>query len=321
MRALSGAFLFAVPLLFTMEMWWIGTHASSWQLTAVLILALVANYALARAAGFKRHRLNRQPETDEDNGSEPNPQQAKRTAAYFEEALDAVAVGVVAATVMLFALNQISLTDPLDVVLGRIVVQALPLSLGASVANTVFARGASRSGGVESGGADHSQAGRESSLQPGEHRDARQSAHSSPLNDSDHVPAWKTVVSDIGATATGGVFLGFSIAPTEEIPLLSGALTLGHQIGLIALALATTYAIVFASGFDPEQVQGRPPGPFQSPITETALAYIVSLVISLGALYLFGHVEAGDSLATILAQTIVLAVPTSIGGAAGRLVL
>jgi uncharacterized membrane protein len=68
-------------------------------------------------------------------------------------------------------------------------------------------------------------------------------------------------------------------------------------------------------------VRGRPKGPFQSPLTETLLAYFVSLAISLGAVFLFGHVAPGDPLGSIATQVVVLAVPTAIGGAAGRLVL
>ena len=75
------------------------------------------------------------------------------------------------------------------------------------------------------------------------------------------------------------------------------------------------------SGFDPEQVHGRPSGPFQSPLTETALAYLVSLLISAGALVLFGHAEWGDPPHSVLAQALVLATPTALGGAAGRLVV
>ena len=55
-RAFSGACIFGIPLLFTMEMWWIGKYADPWKLIAFLLVALVANFGFTYAAGFKRER-------------------------------------------------------------------------------------------------------------------------------------------------------------------------------------------------------------------------------------------------------------------------
>jgi uncharacterized membrane protein len=52
-RAVSGAFLFGTPLLFTMEMWWIGTYTEMWRLLLFLALALWVNTMLALMSGFK----------------------------------------------------------------------------------------------------------------------------------------------------------------------------------------------------------------------------------------------------------------------------
>ena len=277
-RAASGAFLFATPLLFTMEMWWLGTYAKVWRLGVFLGIGLAANVALSYVAGFKRET-------------------SLSTA--LDEAVDALAVGIVASLSVLLVLNRVSVTDPLDSLLGKVVLQAVPLSLGASVANIVFARGESRQGGADSSG-------------------RRDGGPDQRARIPDPV---RLFLSDIGATVTGGVFLGFTIAPTEEIPMLAAGLTFSHQLALIALTLGITYGIVFASGFDPQQVGGNPRGPFQSPLTETVLAYLVSLGVSLGTLYLFGHAEAGAPLGKVLGMTLVLGMPTAIGGAAGRLVI
>ena len=53
-RAFSGAFIFGMPLLFTMEMWWIGMHSQAPRLLATLAIALVANCGLVYASGFRR---------------------------------------------------------------------------------------------------------------------------------------------------------------------------------------------------------------------------------------------------------------------------
>ena len=103
--------------------------------------------------------------------------------------------------------------------------------------------------------------------------------------------------------------------------MLAAGMNWPHLLALMALTLAITYCIVFVSGFDPEHIQGRPAGPFQSPLSETALAYLVSLLLSAGALFLFGHVTLDEPFHSVLSQTLVLALPTAVGGAAGRLVI
>lgn len=266
-RAFAGAFIFGVPLLFTMEMWWIGEHGDAWKLLAFLGVALVANFGLSFAAGFRRETT---------------------FVMHIDEAVDAMAVGIVGAAVMLTIMNQVRPGDPLGSIVGKIALQAVPLSIGASVANQVFDEGRGRQG---NGNGDH--------------------AGVEPL------PRWQELFSDVGATAIGGVFVGASIAPTAEIPMISAALDYWHLIALVAFSLLLSYGIVFASGFD----RNRAEGPFQHPFTETMLAYVVSLVISFIALYLFNQVMMDDPLLTIVEQVIVLAVPTTVGGAAGRLVI
>ena len=86
---------------------------------------------------------------------------------------------------------------------------------------------------------------------------------------------------------------------------------------VMAFSLIVSYAIVFASEFD----QPQPPGIFQHPLTETTLAYAVSLIVSFLVLWMFDQIEGGDPLRTMFERTIVLAVPTTVGGAAGRLVV
>ncbi len=213
-----------------------------------------------------------------------------------DETVDVLAVAAVGALVVLLTLNRIALDDPLGSNLGTIVVQIVPLNLDASVANVVFAPGKGRQGADEQGRGRGAGGGEEAS-------------------------PWRATRGDVGATAIGGIFLGFSVAPTEEIPMLATELGYAHRLAVIALSLALTYLIVFASGFEAQSAGRQPPGPFQHPFSETALAYLVSLLVALGALLLFGQIEPGDPLTDIVAQTLVLGLVTAIGGAAGRLVI
>lgn len=260
-RAFAGAYIFGIPLLFTMEMWWIGKHADVWKLFVFLLLALLANFGLAYAAGFKRKT---------------------GFLAHIDQAVDAMAVGIVGGAVVLLILNQIHPGLPIGAVIGKVTLQAIPLSIGASVANQVFK-------GSRNGSDD----------------------------DDTSLSAWQGFFSDVGATAIGGIFIGASIAPTDEVPMIAAALDYGHLIALIAFSLLVSYGIVFASGFDSQRAEG----PFQHPFTETMLAYVVSLAISFLTLYLFNQVMLDDPLLDIAEQVIVLGLPTTVGGAAGRLVV
>jgi putative integral membrane protein (TIGR02587 family) len=269
LRAVSGGFIFATPLLYTMEMWWIGTTAELWKLLLFLGVALLIGLGLARtrSGGFK-----------EETGA----------FATIEQAVDGVAVGLVGAVVVLTVLNRIQWGDSLDSILGKVVVQAVPLSIGAAVANAIFG--------------PHGERSRQGDEEDGETQDAKQA-----------------FVADFGATIIGAIFLGFSIAPTDEIRLLAAKLDYSHQLALIGLSLVLTYVIVFASGFGVGQHEQK--GAFQSPLTETVLAYVLSLLVALVSLYLFDRIEPVDPLGQIVAMVLVLGLPASVGGAAGRLVV
>src|SRR5215217_8957911 len=161
LRAVSGGFIFATPLLYTMEMWWIGTTAELWKLLLFLGVAALITFALARSrsGGFKN--------------------ETSRFAS-LEQAVDGVAVGLIGAVIVLTVLNRIELGDPLGTVLGEVVVQAVPLCIGAAVANAIFGPHGERS-----------RAGEESE---GEGQSAREA-----------------FVVDFGATIIGAIFLAFSI--------------------------------------------------------------------------------------------------------------
>ena len=267
-RAIAGAFLFGMPLLFTMEMWWIGEHLARFVLVAFLVAALVVNAGLAWFSGF-RH--------------------ASRTARHaLAQGVEATAIGVIAGFLSLLAMGQLSLDGSPEGMLGMVVLQAIPLSLGASVANIVFADANARS-----------------------------------LDDTGGGTPGGRLANDVLATAAGALFLGFAIAPTEEIPMLAvGVFSLWNLLGAVMLTLVISYLIVFASGFDREERgAGSSGGYFQHPFSETVLSYVVSLVISAALLVAFGQIGTSEPLLASLTQVVVLAIPASIGGAAGRLVV
>ena len=52
-RALAGAIIFSLPLLMTMEMWWLGFYLAPWKLLQFTLANMVMLFFLSRAAGFE----------------------------------------------------------------------------------------------------------------------------------------------------------------------------------------------------------------------------------------------------------------------------
>lgn len=260
-RAFAGAAVFGIPLIFTMEMWWIGKTLSLWYLLAALLIGFATNLGLSFTAGFR---------TDHSISMS------------FDQAIDALAVGLVSAIVLLVSINQLRIADGVEHGVGMVILLAIPLSLGASVARQVFSGRTGRNG--------------------------------EGTSDLSHVQG---ILSDLGATVIGGVFIGISIAPTDEVKVIAAGLTAWHLFAIIGLSVLLSWMIVFASGFD----EASPEGPFHHPFTETLLCYGVSIIVSLSMLLIFKRVDLSSPISDIVQKTIVLAVPVTIGGAGGRLVV
>jgi putative integral membrane protein (TIGR02587 family) len=270
-RAASGGLLFGVPLLYTMEVWWTGSHTHPSQMLVVLGLLSLPVLALNKTTGF---RLSRDV----------------RTRDAVADTVEAMAVGVVVTTIVLVLLQEITLDTPLRSALGKVVYEAVPFCLGIGVARHF----------LHGGRAD-----------PDEEDDG-QSDDDAPEPELLH-----PTLSDLGATVLGAAFVSLSIAPTDEVPMITGAMSPLWLLALLGVTLLTSYAIVFAAGFHGQAGRHEQAGPFQWPITETVVSYLVSLVVAALLLWLFQR--GTDPLDDFLARTVVLGFPAAIGGAAGRL--
>jgi putative integral membrane protein (TIGR02587 family) len=269
-RLISGAFLFGIPLLYTMEMWWIGKYAEPWKLAAFLGLAFLVGVLLV-------YFSDQEGETSLFTS--------------FGQSVEALAVGIIASLAVLFVLNRIGPGIPLDAAVGMVIIQTVPLSIGAAAAHSILAFGERKD--------------RQGEVKKRERR-------------PDLV---RVTLNDLGATLAGGIFIGLPLAPTDEIPQLAAEMGYWHEIALVGFSLIITYAIVFESGFNPQDGTTGSRGPFQHPITETVVAYLVSLVVAFAALYLFDRVDFSEPLDFVLSHVLVLGLPATIGGAAGRLVI
>lgn len=267
-RAVAGGFLFGIPLLFTLEVWVVGSSATPPDMAIALTVTFVPVALLVRASGFRR-------------GME------LKLARVLRESAEAMAVGVVAVAGVLALFREITLRTPLADALGKIVYEAVPFAIGAAVACHLLNQSPDEIDGAAATSADRG--------------------------------GLRGTVTDLGSTFVGALFVGFNIAPTEEIPRLAAASSPPLLLATMGVSLLISYAIVFQAGFRNQAMRREQRGIFQHPVTETAVAYLIALITAAAMLLFFGGVEPGDPWPVVLHHVVLLGLPAAIGGAAGRL--
>ena len=280
-RGVGGGMLFGIPLLYTMEVWWAGTYAHPQRLIAVLISTFLIVLLLMRTTGFRETKDVRWVDAAMDT-------------------IEAVALGIVCVTGVLFLLRELTVETPLQEALGKIVYEATPFSIGVAVAYTVLRRGRAASDEDDRENSNSGEGGDENSDQ----------------NEDRGVNA---TVADIGATAVGALFVAFNIAPTDEIPMISAAMAPVWQLALIVATLLISYGIVFGAGFANQEQRRQQPGVLQHPLTETVASYLVSLLAAAAMLWFFQRFDLAAPWEMTLSHVLVLGLPAAVGGAAGRL--
>jgi len=117
-RAFGGALLFSLPLLMTMEMWWLGFSMSALRLALLLLLTFPVLVGLSHYIGFEE------------------------TFGWQDDVIDAFvayAVGFVAALLILPLLGVIEGGMSWNEIIGKVAVQAVPGSMGALLAQSQLA--------------------------------------------------------------------------------------------------------------------------------------------------------------------------------------
>lgn len=266
-RGACGGFLFGIPLLYTMEVWWIGSVVEPPLMLLAIAITYIVIFLLNRTAGFRKIEKIRAVDAARNS-------------------VEAIALGIVCATIMLNILREINSDVPLDEMLGKVLFESLPFTLGVALANQ------SLSG---------DRVGKEGQR---------------PYKKKSEINA---TFSDIGATLIGATVVALNIAPTDEVVMLASALSGGRLLAIVAASLIISYGIVFQSGFADQQKRMQQQGIFQRPMSETLASYLVSLVAAAFMLWFFHQLSFGDPWTMWLQYTLILGLPATIGGAAGRL--
>lgn len=114
-RAFAGAIIFALPLLMTMEMWWLGFTMPAWKLVLLLALFFPFLVLLSWHVGFEPTFSWRDDVVD---------------------ALVAYAVGFVAGALLLWLLGELRPGMSARELVGKVALQAVPGSIGALLSQT-----------------------------------------------------------------------------------------------------------------------------------------------------------------------------------------
>ncbi|WP_414562542.1 MULTISPECIES: TIGR02587 family membrane protein [unclassified Anabaena] len=276
-RGTCGGFLFGIPLIYTMEVWWIGSLAKPRLLVMAIALMFIVVFLLNYTEGFRKHR------------------NTCRIDEAVIDTVEAMAIGFVCSAFMLWLLQEITPETSLKESLGKIVFEGVPFTLGVALANQV--------------------------LQDGNQNNSISSTQKSNKNSKHKQNGLYATFADLGATLIGAMVIAFNIAPTDEVPMLAAAISPPWLLALMVASLVISYAIVFQAGFSDQQKRREQKGIFQRPLSETTISYLVSLLASGLMLLFFQKVTFADPWMMWLEHTLILGLPATIGGAAGRLAI
>ena len=109
-RGFGGALIFALPMLMTMEMWWLGFYLERFRLALLLIVNIPLLTLLSHHAGFEETF-----DWHED----------------LRDALIACGIGILASSAILTVFGIITPAMPADEIIGKIAIQSMPASIGA----------------------------------------------------------------------------------------------------------------------------------------------------------------------------------------------
>lgn len=259
-RAFAGSIIFSLPLLMTMEMWWLGFTLDKMKLLQFILVNFVVLIGLARVSGFER-AVN-----------------------WYDDILDALAaygIAVFGAAAILWLFGVIQASMSAGEVVGKIAVQSVPASFGAMLATKLLGESA---------------------------------------DDPEQERARNGYGAQLFLMLAGALFLGFNVAPTEEMMLISYQMNPARSIVLVLASIIFLHSLVYTVGFRGEERFKDDAGFFSIFLRYSMAGYAIAALVSLYVLWTFGRTAGADA-AEIASIVAVLGFPAAIGAAIARLVV
>ena len=258
-RGAGGGMLLGLPAFMTMEIWSGGFTIPPLKLLLLIVFNYCVLLVLQHFSGL-HHRKTR--------------------AGQARAALVAYGLGLVASALGLLGLGVINThTAPRDFV-GKIVLIAVAVSVGASIAMSEF----------------------------GEESDVAQRRKKAA-----------SYLGALGMAAGGAMVFGFTVAPTDEPMILGLKLPWHHALALLIASLLQVHLIVYSVGFKRHERDDR--AWWRKLLREGVGAYAVALLVAAYLLWTFGRIDSNTGLVACVYQTVTLGFVTSLGAAAGELLI
>lgn len=282
-RGIIGGLLFSLPLLFTMELWWHGFIISPGKLIGFVIFTLLLLMGYNRYAGLR-----------ED-------------ATFYEilhESVEDIALALLVAFLILLLINKIDFQMPLQELAGKVIIESLVVAIGISVGTSQMGQKKSREDSQDQKKDKKSETENDSSGKDSGKKADPKEAQNSLLH--------RSILSICGA-----VLISSSMAPTGEIEKIAVISTAVHLLLMVFFSFVLSLVVLYFSDF---KHSTAPKNGWREILSHVMLGYMMSLLISFVLLWFFGRLS-GHGYNLMIAETIVLAVPASLGASAGRLLI
>jgi putative integral membrane protein (TIGR02587 family) len=261
-RGLLGALLVSMPLLATMEMWWLGFTIPPLRLLLFVVANFVLLIVLEYYSGFQKGHVRLWEEV--------------------QDAVDAYGMGLLVALVVLFLFGVIELGMSWREIAGKTIIEAIPLSIGASIAISLF----------------------------GEH-DARREWRKRSAG------FWGT--QSIGLA--GATYFGFNVAPTEEPVMIALGISWWHALLLVLFGLSITHAVVYSVGFSGSHRLPGGTVFWAAFLRTGVVSYLGALLVTAFLLWMFGRIDGSTGLTPAIHMIVTLGFINALGSSAAKLII
>lgn len=124
--------------------------------------------------------------------------------------------------------------------------------------------------------------------------------------------------TNVALFVIGAVFISATIAPTQEMELIAAHMDWHNHLVLVVFTVTIVYLFLYELGFQGQR--GRASEDWRLELGTAFLVYFVGTLTSFLLLTAFGHFT-NATVALMYQETVVLAFPASLGGAAAQVVV